>query len=186
MLFENLRADINENAKWNTTPTLGGKLMLILNTGFHAVLVYRFGAWIDRLRIPGVRHILLIIHKLLHFGIHLTSGINICKEAKIGKGLVIHSYTGCSISRVEMGEYCVLAPNVFIVGRKGGVPKIGNRVFFGIGSKVLGNVTIGDDAIIGACALVIKDVPANHTAVGVDNLRIYPNKIEKGDRFKKV
>jgi serine O-acetyltransferase len=186
VLFENLRADINENAKWNTTPTLGGKLALILDTGFHAVVVYRFGAWIDGLRIPGVRHILLIIYKLLHLGVHLTSTINICKEAKIGKGLALHSYSGNYISRVEMGEYCVLAPDVYIVGRKDGVPKIGNRVFFGIGCKVLGKVTIGDDAIIGAGALVMKDVPANHTAIGVDNLKIYPNKIEKGDRFKKV
>jgi len=185
VLFENLRADINELAKWNTSPTLKGKFMLLFDAGFHAVFTYRFGAYAHQLRIPGIRHILLLIHLILHFLVHITSGIDISKEAKIGKGLVIHSYTGLLISKVEMGEYCIFAPNVFIAGRKGGVPKIGNRVFFGLGCKVLGNVTIGDDAIIGAAALVIKDVPANHTAVGVDQLKIFPNKI-KGDRFQQV
>jgi len=185
VLFENLKADINENAKWNTSTTLKGKMMLVFDSGFHAVLVYRLGRWAHECRIPIFRHVLLIIHLILHFLIHMTSGIDIHKEAKIGKGLVIHSYTGLLISKVEMGEHCVFAPNVFLAGRKGGVPKIGNNVFFGLGSKVLGNVSIGDNAIIGAAALVIKDVPANHTAVGVDNLKIFPNKI-KGDPFQKV
>lgn len=185
MLFENLKADINELAKWNTTPTLKGKLLLIFDSGFHAVFTYRFGAWAHTVRIPVIRHILLLLHMLMHFFVHMTSGIDIAKEAQIGKGLVIHSYTGILISKVEMGENCVFAPNVFIAGRKGGVPKIGNNVFFGLGCKVLGNVTIGDNAIIGASALVIKDVPADHTAVGVDKLTIYPNKI-KGQRFQQV
>ena len=185
MLFENLRADITETAKWNTSASLKGKLLLILDSGFHAVLTYRFGAFAHDFKIPVIRHIFLLLHMIMHFLVHITSGIDISKEAKIGKGLVIHSYTGCLISNVVMGEYCVLAPNVFIAGSRGGVPTIGDRVFFGLGCKVLGPVTIGDDAIIGASALVLKDVPTNHTAVGVDNLRILPNKI-KGDRFQKV
>lgn len=185
MLFENLRADIEASAKWNTSASFKGKLLLILDSGFHAVLTYRFGRFAHELKIPVIKHILLLVHMFLHFLVHITSGIDISKEAKIGKGLVIHSYTGCLISNVTMGEYCVLAPNVFIAGSRGGVPQIGDRVFFGLGSKVLGPVTIGDDVIIGASALVMKDVPANHTAVGVDNLRVLPNKI-KGDRFQKV
>lgn len=185
MLFENIRADINALAKWNTSSSFKGKLMLFFDSGFHAVLTYRIGAYGHRLKFPLFRIFFILLHLVLHFLVHLTSGIDISKEAKIGKGLVIHSYTGILISNVEMGENCIFAPNVFIAGRKGGVPKIGDRVFFGLGSKVLGNVTIGDDAIIGAAALVIKDVPANHTAVGVDELKIYPNKI-KGERFQQV
>jgi serine O-acetyltransferase len=185
VLFENLRADIEATAKWNTSASFKGKLLLVFDSGFHAVLTYRFGRFAHDLKIPGVRHLLLLAHLLLHFLVHITSGIDISKSAKIGKGLVIHSYTGCLISNVVMGEYCVLAPNVFIAGSRGGVPTIGDRVFFGLGCKVLGPVTIGDDVIIGAAALVMKNVPANHTAVGVDNLRILPNKI-KGDRFQKV
>ena len=43
MLFENVRADINELAKWNTSPSFKGKLQLIFDAGAHAVLTYRLG-----------------------------------------------------------------------------------------------------------------------------------------------
>lgn len=46
-------------------------------------------------------------------------------------------------------------------------PKIGMNVYIGAGAKVLGEVTIGDGAQIGANAVVLIDVPANCTAVGV-------------------
>lgn len=186
MLFENIRADINENAKWSTSPTFKGKIMLLLDAGFHAVLTYRFGCFAHNLKIPVVRQLLLLVHTLMHFLVHMTSGIDIAKEAKIGKGLVIHSFSSVLISNVEMGEYCVISPNVYLAGRKDGIPKVGDHVFFGLGSRILGNVTIGDYAIIGAASLVIKDVPADHTAIGVDNLRIFPNRIPRGDRFRVV
>lgn len=186
MLFENVRADINELARWNTTPSLKGKLQLIFDAGAHAVLTYRFGHWAMNLKIPVLKQICLIIHYIMHIFVHITSGIDISKEAKIGKGLAIHSFTGVLISKVEMGEYCVLSPDVFIAGRKGGLPRIGNNVFFGIGCKVLGNITIGDNVNIGANAVVIKDVPANHTAIGVYPMKIYPNKSDTREKIGNV
>jgi serine O-acetyltransferase len=44
---------------------------------------------------------------------------------------------------------------------------LGNNVFMGVGSRVLGEIVIGDNVTIGANAVVIKDVPSNCTAVGV-------------------
>lgn len=186
MLFENVRADINELAKWNTSPTLKGKLQLIFDAGAHAVLTYRLGHFAHNLKIPIIKHILVIIHYILHVFVHMTSGIDISKEAEIGKGLAIHSFTGVLISRVKMGEYCVLAPNVFIAGRKGGLPEIGNNVFFGIGCKVIGNVKIGDNVNIGANAVVIKEVPANHTVVGVYPQKIFPSKTGSKEKLGNV
>jgi serine O-acetyltransferase len=46
-------------------------------------------------------------------------------------------------------------------------PKIGKNVFFGANCCVLGNIKINDNAKIGAGSVVLKEVPANHTAVGV-------------------
>ena len=46
-------------------------------------------------------------------------------------------------------------------------PTLGNNVVVGAGAKVLGPITIGDDARIGANAVVVRDLPAHHTAVGV-------------------
>jgi len=186
MIFEKIRTDIHELATWNSSPTFFGKIKLVFDSGFHAVMTYRLGSFASNLKIPIVKQFMLVIHFILHNFVHMTSGIDISKDAKIGKGLVIHSYTGCLISKVEMGDYCVLAPNVFIAGRKGGLPKIGNHVFFGIGCKVIGNITIGDNANIGANAVIIKDVPANHTAVGVYPLKIFPTKNPTKDKRRNV
>jgi serine O-acetyltransferase len=49
----------------------------------------------------------------------------------------------------------------------GEVPMIGNGVYIGAGAKIIGKVTVGDGARIGANAVVTEDVPANCTAVGV-------------------
>jgi serine O-acetyltransferase len=46
-------------------------------------------------------------------------------------------------------------------------PKLGNRVNVGAGAKILGAVTIGDDATVGANAVVVKDVPEGMVAVGI-------------------
>lgn len=184
--FDTIKADINGLAKWNTSPTLFGKLQLIFDAGTHAVITYRIGHLGSRIRIPILKQLILLIHYILNVFVHMTSGIDICKEAKIGKGLVIHSFTGVLISRVEMGENCVLAPNVFIAGRKDGLPHIGSDVFFGIGCKVLGKVRIGDNVIIGANAVVIEDIPSNHTAVGVYPFKVYPNKHDSREKLGNV
>ncbi|WP_416879523.1 serine O-acetyltransferase, partial [Litorimonas sp.] len=64
---------------------------------------------------------------------------------------------------VSIGAHVTLGGNF----GKGGVPKIGNRVHIGPGAQILGPVTIGDDAIIGANAVVLIDIPKAATAVGV-------------------
>ena len=69
-----------------------------------------------------------------------------------------------------MGERCSISHGVTIGvlgGHRPGVPRLGNDVYVGAGAKILGPVTIGDGAIIGANAVVLKDVPAGATAVGV-------------------
>jgi serine O-acetyltransferase len=48
-----------------------------------------------------------------------------------------------------------------------GAPVIGNRVDIGTGAKILGAITIGDDVVIGANAVVLQDIPAHCLAVGV-------------------
>lgn len=52
-------------------------------------------------------------------------------------------------------------------------PVIGSRVSIGAGAKVLGKVIIGDDVVVGANAVVLKDIPSNSVAVGVPT-RIIP------------
>ncbi|KAF4368782.1 hypothetical protein F8388_021394 [Cannabis sativa] len=98
-------------------------------------------------------------------------GVDIHPGAKIGSGLVIDHANG-----VVIGETAVVGENVTILhnvtlGGTGKVsgdrhPKIGDGVFIGAGSKVLGSVRIGEGAKIGAGSVVLKDLPPNTTAVG--------------------
>jgi serine O-acetyltransferase len=55
-------------------------------------------------------------------------------------------------------------------------PKLGKRVNVGAGAKILGAITVGDDAVIGANSVVLKDVPAGMIAVGLPAMNIAPKK----------
>lgn len=102
----------------------------------------------------------------------LVTGIEIHPAAKIGKNLFIDHGTGVVIGQTAIiGDECRLYHGVTL-GGKGNVvegrrhPHLGNRVTVGAGSHILGALTIGDDAKIGANSLVTMDVPAGMTAVG--------------------
>ena len=107
---------------------------------------------------------------LKHYGYKYS--FDISYRAQIGGGLQIAHYGYIIVpSSTTMGEYCRLRPGV-VIGTKftrnesRGVI-IGDGVEFGVGSKVLGEITIGDNVIIGANAVVLEDVPDNCTVAGV-------------------
>lgn len=79
-----------------------------------------------------------------------------------GLGIVIHP-------RCVIGNNVTIAQHVTIGGNKGsaGVPKIGNNVYIGPGAKVLGEIIIGDNTIVGANAVVLKSVPDNIVVGGI-------------------
>jgi serine O-acetyltransferase len=91
----------------------------------------------------------------------------------IGKGLCIYHGDGVVIGEgVRVGDGLTIEHQVTLGNRIGhaddtGYPVIGNNVFIGAGAKVLGGITVGDNARIGANAVVIRDVPPNATAVGI-------------------
>jgi len=71
-------------------------------------------------------------------------------------------------------------------GDKLGVPRLGNDVYVGCGAKILGPVTIGDGAMIGANAVVLKDVPAGATAVGIPARIITKKKQQEDDEPARI
>lgn len=64
-----------------------------------------------------------------------------------------------------MGENCQIYQQVTI-GNNGGIPTIGNNVEICAGAKVIGPITIGDDVVIGANAVVTKNIPSHSVVVG--------------------
>jgi serine O-acetyltransferase len=97
-------------------------------------------------------------------------------SAQIGRGLRIPHPQGIVITAYStIGEYCTIYQNVTIGANehkqnyKNG-PKIGNRVYIGAGAVLIGDITIGDDVIIGANATITKSVPSNTLVVGNNNI----------------
>jgi serine O-acetyltransferase len=134
--------------------------------GVHAVWGYRLAHALWRnpaLRLPA---------RLVSQVARAVTGIEIHPGATIGRRLFIDHGMGVVIGETTViGDDVLLFHGTTLGGRsmtKGKRhPTIGDRVTVGAGAKVLGPIWVGDDAQVGANAVVVKDVPAGAVAVGV-------------------
>jgi len=96
------------------------------------------------------------------------TGAEISLGTRIGGGLLLPHPNGIVIHPdATIGPNCLIFQQVTLGGGDLAAPRIGGHVDIGAGAKILGPVSIGDHAKIGANAVVLKDVPAYATAVGV-------------------
>ena len=143
-----------------------------LSLGFWALQVYRFGHLRYRFQSKLIRYPLAIVHLFLAKFAESFCGVTIGVEAKIGERLGIE-HSGCIVIHgyAQLGDDCIVRQGVTIGNRRldapFDAPRIGHRVSIGAGAKILGAVTIGDDAEIGANAVVLEDIPAGGIAVGI-------------------
>ena len=150
--------------------------VLLTYSGLHVQVAYRIAHPLERLGVPVLPRFIMAVARWI-------TGIEIHPAAKIGRGLFIDHGSG-----VVIGETAVLGKNVTLfqgvtlggTGKQKGKrhPNIGDNVVIGTGAKVLGNISIGDHSIIGANAVVIREVPPHSTVVGVPG-RIAKIKDEK-------
>ena len=97
----------------------------------------------------------------------VVTGADIALGCKIGGGLLLPHPNGVVIHPdVVIGPNCLIFQQVTLGVARGGVPRLAGHVDVGAGAKVLGPITIGEHARLGANAVVIRDVPAGATAVG--------------------
>ena len=97
-----------------------------------------------------------------------VSGADIPINVKIGGGLLLPHPNGIVIHPdAQIGPNCLLFQQVTIGALDGCTPRVGGHVDVGAGAKLLGGIFIGDHALIGANAVVLTDVPAGKTAVGI-------------------
>ena len=109
------------------------------------------------------------IARLKHLFWSIVTASDIDPAAKLGEGLRLPHPTGIVIHRdVVIGPGCMIMQQVTIGQTTDPrVPVIGANVYIGAGAKILGPVYIGDGARIGANAVVLDDLPAHCTAVGI-------------------
>jgi serine O-acetyltransferase len=126
-----------------------------------AMLVYRLACWCHKKHLHGLPTLLVRMLTLFY-------GLDIPVSLKIAGGLYIAHTYGVVIMPERIGRNCSIVSNVTIgLRNERAFPTIGDDVFIGAGARVLGGIRIGDAARIGANAVVIEDVPAGATAVGV-------------------
>lgn len=177
-MFENIKEDFARKAhfsdmagvrSWHAGSPLWNRLRTALEMGTLAVAVYRFGKWASRFRSPWIRKPLLVAYFVMNCCVQLASGISIQLDCEIGKGFVIHNFSCIFVLAERIGQNLTVNQGVTI-GRLRGrsrLPVIGDNVYFGAGAKALGDVSIGDNVVIGANSVVLMSVPDNCTVLGI-------------------
>ncbi|MCX7771931.1 MAG: serine O-acetyltransferase [Clostridia bacterium] len=147
-------------------PAARGVLQVILQyPGYKAVRAYRRAHWFHK------HGMYFIARAISQYARHRT-GIEIHPGAKIGKCLFIDHGMGVVIGETaEIGDYCTLYHGVTLggTGKDKGKrhPTVGNNVLISAGAKILGPFKVGDNAKIGANAVVLSEVEPDTTVVGV-------------------
>lgn len=148
-------------------PTLPGLCLGAFSPRFMPVVIFRLSHWFYQRKLSPLAKIFSLINFVFF-------GLEIAVRCEIGKGLYFPHTQGTVIGANSIGENATIYHNVTFGAREidleyaeSSRPTVGNNVIVGAGAKVLGGVTVGDDARIAANAVVIEDVPAGATAGGV-------------------
>ncbi|HKO31986.1 MAG TPA: serine O-acetyltransferase [Nitrospiraceae bacterium] len=164
MVLKAIREDLR--AVFDRDPAATSWLEVVLTyAGFHAVLAYRVSHWLKTHRVP-------FLPRFISQAARILTGIEIHPSATIGSGFFIDHGMGVVIGETaEIGNYVTLFQGVTLggTGKERGKrhPTLGSHVVVGAGAKILGGITVGDNVKIGANSVVLKNVSANSTVIGV-------------------
>ena len=154
--------------------------IVFLTQGFWAIFQYRIAHFCYRLKIPIIKHILLIICLLWQKLIEIITGISIPSSVQIGHSFYIGHFGGIIINaKSVIGDNCNLSQGVTIgvSGREAsrGVPVIGDNVYIGANAVVAGKITIGNNCVIAANSLVVNTFEDGVTLLGVPAKKVNHN-----------
>jgi serine O-acetyltransferase len=179
-MFQTLRGDIA--CILERDPAARGTLeILFCYPGLHAIYMHKLARWF------WLRGLRWLGRFTSHVGRFLT-GIEIHPGAKIGSCVFIDHGMGVVIGETaEVGDGCTIYQGVTLGGTslyRGTKrhPTLGAGVVVGAGAKVLGGFTVGDGARVGSNAVVVKEVPAGATVVGIPG-RIVEEQGGRSERF---
>jgi serine O-acetyltransferase len=160
-LYSLIQSDLHAKARWlYGDDSLHNLVKARLTDGTTAMILYRFMQWAQRHRLVPLA---MLFNKL-----NVMGGCIIGRGADFGEGLVlVHSMGVVINTSVKGGRNAVIEHQVTIGAEKGLSPRIGDDVFIGAGAKILGAISLGNGAKVGANAVVLEDVPAGATVVGI-------------------
>lgn len=163
-MFDNLRYDIIQAQKINVGPGWQSQhLKVLMQMNFLPVVTYRICHSVRNLKIPVLRHVLLVFATVLRGCCEVLTGVHISPRAQIGPGLVLHHVEGIYVGARKIGKNCVICMGVLVSNGR----SIGDNVFLGAGAKITDTASVGNNVIIAPNSLVLADVPDNVTVVGV-------------------
>ncbi|MBL4721659.1 MAG: serine O-acetyltransferase [Alphaproteobacteria bacterium] len=162
--------------------------IVICYPGFHAVMFHRVSSWLWRRRVYLLARVLSQLARAL-------TGIEIHPGAKIGSGFFVDHGMGVVVGETaELGKGVTLYHDVTLGGVSPAVeshsqrnqkrhPTLEDGVIVGSGAQILGPITVGEGARVGANAVVTKDVPPHATIVGIPGRAIVRVKAGASDEF---
>ncbi|SMX72828.1 serine O-acetyltransferase [Brevibacterium iodinum ATCC 49514] len=162
---ETLKEDL-ETVKRRDPAARNDFVSLVSYPGMHAIWAHRglHRLWQhDAGKVPA---------RLMSQLVRTLTGVEIHPGAEIGRRFFIDHANGVVIGETsEIGDDVMLYHQVTLGGTSMAQtkrhPTIGNHVLVGAGAKILGPVVVGDNSAVGANAVVVKDVPADSSAVGI-------------------
>ncbi|OUE31567.1 Serine acetyltransferase [Clavibacter michiganensis] len=159
---------IDESGRWAADRARYGRNAWLLQPSFWAVSVYRFGRW-TRTCSRVVRFPAHGLYLVLYSVVRLLTGIDIPRTVEIGPGIMIHHFGTVIVHpQARIGAQFTMRHGVTIGAKVGSdVPVIGDDVEVGAFAQILGPIHVGDGSKVGAMTLVLHDVPAGATVVGV-------------------
>ena len=154
--------DIRAKALWNYQREDWKAMLSALATdGTGAMVIYRLMQWAGRHRLS----VLAVIFNKLNA---VFNNCIIGRGAEFGPRFVLIHATGVVINGEVRGGADVRVEHQVTIGAEGRrAPVLGDAVFIGAGAKIIGSVRVGNDARIGANAVVVHDVPPHCTVVGI-------------------
>jgi len=142
--------------------------LLAQQAGLRATLIHRVAHWATVVEVRGLPMLLQAINLWLH-GIELTPSV------EIGPGLYLAHTTGSVVNAHHIGSHVELQGGITIGQRNAdGFPTIEDHALLGAGCRIIGHLTIGARARIGANAVVLGNVPPGCTAIGVPARIVVP------------
>jgi len=163
-MFQRIKEDI-QAVKERDPAARNGIEVFFLYSGLHAI-------WYHRLSHTLYKHKWYGLARFISQWARFWTGIEIHPGAEIGRGVFIDHGAGIVIGETAVvGDCCTIYQGATLggTGKETGKrhPTLGNHVLVGCGAKILGPFSVGDNSKIAANAVVLREVPANCTAVGV-------------------